>query len=49
AGYYGGWVDAVIMRIVDIMFAFPALLLAIVIVTVLGQYKHKQYQLLNSQ
>lgn len=37
AGYYGGWVDAVIMRIVDIMFAFPALLLAIVIVTVLGQ------------
>ena len=37
AGYYGGWVDALIMRIVDIMFAFPALLLAIVIVTVLGQ------------
>jgi len=37
AGYYGGWVDAFIMRIVDIMFAFPALLLAIVIVTVLGQ------------
>lgn len=37
AGYYGGWIDAVIMRIVDIMFAFPALLLAIVIVTVLGQ------------
>jgi len=36
AGYYGGWIDAVIMRIVDIMFAFPALLLAIVIVTVLG-------------
>jgi len=37
AGYYGGWVDALIMRIVDIMFAFPALLLAIVIVTVMGQ------------
>jgi len=37
AGYYGGWVDALIMRIIDIMFAFPALLLAIVIVTVLGQ------------
>jgi ABC-type dipeptide/oligopeptide/nickel transport system permease subunit len=37
AGYYGGWVDALIMRIVDIMFAFPALLLAIVIVTVIGQ------------
>jgi peptide/nickel transport system permease protein len=37
AGYYGGGVDAVIMRIVDIMFAFPALLLAIVIVAVIGQ------------
>lgn len=37
SGYFGGWVDAVIMRIVDIMFAFPALLLAIVIVAVVGQ------------
>jgi len=37
AGYCGGWVDGVIMRIVDIMFAFPALLLAIVIVTIIGQ------------
>jgi peptide/nickel transport system permease protein len=37
AGYYGGWVDALIMRIVDVMFAFPALLLAIVIVAVIGQ------------
>ena len=37
AGYYGGGVDAAVMRIVDIMFAFPALLLAIVIVAVIGQ------------
>jgi ABC-type dipeptide/oligopeptide/nickel transport system permease subunit len=37
SGYFGGWVDALIMRFVDIMFAFPALLLAIVIVTVVGQ------------
>jgi peptide/nickel transport system permease protein len=37
AGYYGGWVDSALMRIVDIMFAFPALLLAIVIVAVIGQ------------
>ncbi len=37
AGYFGGWVDATIMRFVDIMFAFPALLLAIVIVTIIGQ------------
>ncbi len=37
AGYYGGGVDAAVMRIVDVMFAFPALLLAIVIVAVIGQ------------
>ena len=37
AGYFGGWVDSTIMRFVDIMFAFPALLLAIVIVAVIGQ------------
>lgn len=37
AGYYGGWVDSLIMRFVDIMFAFPALLLAIVIVAVIGR------------
>lgn len=29
AGYAGGWIDTVIMRIVDIMYAFPALLLII--------------------
>ncbi|KKK99235.1 hypothetical protein LCGC14_2634770, partial [marine sediment metagenome] len=37
SGYFGGWVDSTVMRIVDIMFAFPALLLAIVIVAVIGQ------------
>jgi peptide/nickel transport system permease protein len=37
SGYFGGWVDSTIMRFVDIMFAFPALLLAIVIVAVIGQ------------
>jgi len=37
SGYFGGWVDSTLMRIVDIMFAFPALLLAIVIVAVIGQ------------
>jgi len=37
AGFFGGWVDSLIMRFVDIMFAFPALLLAIVIVAVIGQ------------
>lgn len=36
AGYYGGWLDAVIMRVADVMFAFPAVLLAIAIVAALG-------------
>jgi ABC-type dipeptide/oligopeptide/nickel transport system permease subunit len=37
AGYAGGWVDNLLMRIMDMFLAFPALLLAIVIVTILGQ------------
>ena len=36
AGYWGGWVDTVIMRIADVVLGFPALLLAIAIVAVLG-------------
>ncbi len=36
AGFFGGWVDNLIMRILDVLMAFPALLLAITIVTVLG-------------
>ena len=36
AGYFGGKVDAVIMRIMDGMFAFPFILLAILLVVVLG-------------
>lgn len=36
AGYFGGWVDALIMRIVDIMLALPSLLLALVLVAIFG-------------
>jgi len=36
AGYLGGWTDAIIMRVVDVMLAFPGILLAIAIVAVLG-------------
>jgi peptide/nickel transport system permease protein len=36
AGYRGGWVDTVFMRVVDVMFAFPVLLLALAIVAILG-------------
>jgi glutathione transport system permease protein len=36
AGYYEGWADRVIMRICDVLFAFPGILLAIGIVAILG-------------
>lgn len=36
AGYYGRWVDTIISRVFDIMLAFPSILLAIAIVSVLG-------------
>jgi len=36
AGYFGGKLDSLIMRIIDVLLAFPGLLLAIAIVTVLG-------------
>jgi peptide/nickel transport system permease protein len=36
AGYFGGWLGNVIMRVMDVLLAFPALLLAITIITVLG-------------
>jgi len=36
AGYAGGWPDNIIMRFMDVLLAFPALLLAIAIVSVLG-------------
>ena len=36
AGYYGGWIDTVLMRTMDALLAFPAVLLAIFIIAVLG-------------
>ncbi len=36
AGYLGGWVDSVVMRVWDTLLAFPAIFLAIGIVTILG-------------
>jgi dipeptide transport system permease protein len=36
AGYFRGWVDTLIMRVMDIILAFPSLLLALVLVTVIG-------------
>jgi peptide/nickel transport system permease protein len=36
AGFYGGRVDGILMRIIDVMLAFPGILLALAIVSVLG-------------
>jgi len=36
AGYFRGWVDTAIMRVMDIILAFPSLLLALVLVAILG-------------
>ena len=36
AGFFRGWIDTVIMRIMDVILAFPSLLLALVLVAVLG-------------
>ncbi|MCC6176570.1 MAG: ABC transporter permease [Chloroflexi bacterium] len=36
AGYFGGWIDNVIMRFMDVMFAIPSLVLAIAITGILG-------------
>lgn len=36
AGYVGGWADAVMMRLIDALLAFPGLLSALAIVTILG-------------
>ncbi|BFT69584.1 MULTISPECIES: nickel transporter permease [Paenibacillus] len=36
AGYYGKWVDTIIMRVIDVLLAFPGILLALAIVSALG-------------
>ncbi|OLO42321.1 diguanylate cyclase [Alkalihalophilus pseudofirmus] len=36
AGYYGKWVDSIIMRMMDVMLAFPGILLALAIIAALG-------------
>lgn len=36
AAYSGGWVDSVLMRFIDVMLAFPGLLIALAVVSILG-------------
>ena len=40
AGYFGGWVDVVVSRLIEIWMAFPAVLLSILIVAILGSGVH---------
>jgi peptide/nickel transport system permease protein len=37
AGYFRGWIDGLIMRTADLVFAFPAIILSLVVVAVLGR------------
>ncbi|RAI33643.1 ABC transporter permease subunit, partial [Rhodoplanes roseus] len=36
AGFFGGWFDTLVMRVMDIILAFPSLLLALALVAILG-------------
>lgn len=36
AGYFGGWIDSVLMRLADMMVAFPGMVLAIAVAGILG-------------
>lgn len=38
AAYYRGWLDRIVMRVMDVLFAFPVMLLAIGIIAVLGPH-----------
>ncbi|MGN6096718.1 MAG: ABC transporter permease [Bosea sp. (in: a-proteobacteria)] len=40
AGYFGGWSDRILMRLVDIQLAFPLMLLALLVVAALGPSLH---------
>lgn len=37
AGYFGGWFESLAMRIVDLQLSFPAILIALILIAVLGQ------------
>ncbi|MFE6734296.1 ABC transporter permease [Microbacterium sp. NPDC057650] len=40
AGYYGGWLDSLLSRIGDIFFSIPYILAAVVVMTVLSEYRN---------
>ena len=40
-GYFGGWMDEVMMRVIDALFAFPSILLALVVISLMGIGKYQ--------
>ncbi len=47
AGFYGGWVDEILMRFTDVVLAFPDLVLAVVIVAIMGpSLEHVMYSVM---
>ena len=36
AGYYGGWLDTLLMMLVDLLLAFPSMILAVAVAGILG-------------
>ena len=40
-GYFGGWLDEVMMRVIDTLFAFPSILLALVVISLLDSGKYQ--------
>jgi peptide/nickel transport system permease protein len=45
AAYYGGWLDSIIMRLADILLAFPGLILALVFIAVFSNIFHTGVQI----
>lgn len=39
-GYFGGWIDEVLMRVNDVITAFPSILMAMVLISILGSGKY---------
>lgn len=42
SGYFGGWVDNVMMRVVDVLYSIPFIFLVILLISVLGQDQNKE-------
>lgn len=40
-GYFGGWFDEIAMRVIDALFAFPSILLALVVISLMGSGKYQ--------